>query len=80
MLGDDNLGAAFDKIGDDGVAVERLVSDQRIEGQPFDERRNADCVEALFGQQHETHEISERIGECQILVVMQPFERQIAWL
>ena len=27
MLGDDHLGAAFVEIGDDGVTVERLVSD-----------------------------------------------------
>ena len=33
MLGDDDLGAARVEIGDDGVAVERLVGDQRVEGQ-----------------------------------------------
>lgn len=65
MPGDDGLGAARVEIGDDGVAVERLVGDQRLEGQPFDERRSADRVEALSGQQHETHEIAERIGERQ---------------
>ena len=33
MLGDDDLGAARVEIGDNGVAVERLVGDQRVEGQ-----------------------------------------------
>src|SRR5439155_6237740 len=28
-------------------------------------RPNADRVEALAGQQHETHEIAERVGQCQ---------------
>lgn len=36
-----------------------------IEEAAFDERRNADCVEALPGQQHETCHIAERIGERQ---------------
>jgi len=42
VLGDDDLGAAFIEVGDDGVAVERLVCNQRVEGQPFDQRRDAD--------------------------------------
>jgi hypothetical protein len=33
MLGYDDLGAACVEISDDCVAVERLISDQRIEGQ-----------------------------------------------
>src|SRR5947208_7483705 len=65
VLGDDDLCTAFVEVGDDGVAVERLVCNQRIEGQPFDKRRNADRVEALSGQQHETHEIAVRVGQCQ---------------
>src|SRR6201988_3771022 len=65
MLGDDGLGAARVEICDDGVAVERLVGDQRVEGQSLDERRDAYRVEALSGQQHETHEIAERVGEGQ---------------
>src|ERR1700710_856650 len=64
MLGDDDLGAAFIEVGDDGVAVERLVCNQRVEGQSFDQRRDADRVEALSGQQHETNEIAECVGRC----------------
>jgi hypothetical protein len=37
MLGDDDLGAARVEIGDNGVAVERLVGDQRVECQSLDE-------------------------------------------
>src|SRR4249920_3636176 len=65
MLGDDDRGAARVEIGDDGIAVEGLVGDQRVEGQSLDERRNANRVEALSRQQHKAHEIAERIGERQ---------------
>jgi hypothetical protein len=78
MLGDDDLGAARVEIGDNGVAVERLVGDQRVEDQSLDERRHAHRVEAVSRQKHEAHEIAERIGEGQDLVVIPPFERPIA--
>src|ERR1700732_3886813 len=65
MLGDDDLGAARVELGDNGVAVERLVGDQRVEGQSLDKRRHAHRVEALSRQKHEAHEIAERIGERQ---------------
>src|SRR5882724_2451716 len=65
MLRDDGLGAARVEVGDNGVAVERLVGDQRVEGQSLDERRHAHRVEALPRQKHEAHEIAERIGEGQ---------------
>src|SRR6187401_1721195 len=65
MLGDDDFGAARVEIGDNGVAVERLVGDQRVEGQSLDERRHTHRVEALSRQKHEAHEIAERIGEGQ---------------
>jgi hypothetical protein len=44
VLGDDDLGAARVEIGDDGVAVEGLVSDQGVEGQSLDQRRNANRI------------------------------------
>src|SRR5436305_3285165 len=53
------------EFGDNGVAVERLVGDQRVEGQSLNERRHAHRVEALSRQKHEAHEIAERIGERQ---------------
>src|SRR5271155_2186310 len=65
MLGDDDLSAARVEIGDNGVAVERLVGDQRVEGQSLDQRRHPHRVEALSRQKHEAHEIAERIGEGQ---------------
>src|ERR1700726_49523 len=65
MLGDDDLGAARVEIGDNGVTVERLVGDQRVEGQSVDERRHAHRVEALSRQKHEAHEIAERISKRQ---------------
>jgi hypothetical protein len=65
MLGDDDLGTARVEIGDNGVAVERLVGDQRVEDQSLDERRHAHRVKALSRQKYEAHEIAERIGERQ---------------
>src|SRR5580704_7895553 len=63
MLGDDDLGAARVEFGDNSVAVERLVADQRIEGQSLNERWHSHRVEALSRQKHEAHEIAERISE-----------------
>ena len=65
MLGNDDLGAARVEFCDNGVAVERLVGDQRVEGQSLDERRHAHRIEALSRQKHEAHEIAERISERQ---------------
>jgi hypothetical protein len=65
MLGDDDLGAARVEFGDDGVAVERLVGDQCVEGQSLNEQRYAHRLEALSRRKHEVHEIAERIGERQ---------------
>src|SRR6201996_5278667 len=65
MLGDHDLGAARVEFGDNGVAVECLVGDQRIEGQSLDERRHAHRVEALSRQKYEAHEIAERISKRQ---------------
>ena len=50
-LRDDDLGAAFVQLGDDPVRVERLVGDQAVELDPVDQRRDADGVVALAGQQ-----------------------------
>lgn len=52
------LGAARVEFGGDGVAVARIVGDQRVEGQFLDEWLHAHRVEALSGQQHEAHEIA----------------------
>ena len=67
VLRDDDLGAALVEVGDDGVAVESLVGDQRSERDPLDQRRDANRVEALTGQQDEVDEIAERIGEREYL-------------
>src|SRR6188472_830807 len=65
MLRDHDLGAARVEVGDDDVAVERLVRNQAAKGETVDQRRHADRVEALAGQQHEAHKIAERIGQRQ---------------
>src|SRR5215211_5366472 len=67
MLGDHDLGAACIEIGDQGIAVESGIGAQRPEGEPVDERRHAHRIEALPGQEHEAHEVAERVGERQDL-------------
>jgi hypothetical protein len=63
VLRDHDLGAALVEVGDNVVAVESLVGDQRAEFDAVDQRRNADRVEALSRQQDESNEIAERVGE-----------------
>src|SRR3954464_15184677 len=50
---------------DDIVAVEGRVADQRVKGEPVDERRHADRVEPLSWQEHKTYEVAQRVGERQ---------------
>jgi hypothetical protein len=49
-------------VADDGVGIERLVGDQRVE-RALDERCNANRIETLSRQEREAHKIAERIGE-----------------
>ena len=50
---------------DDPIAVEGLVGQQGIKGQPFDKRRDADRVVAIARQQDEPHKVAERVREGQ---------------
>jgi hypothetical protein len=43
------------------------VGDQRADRQAVDQRRNSNGVEAVPWQQHEAHEIAERVGQGQDL-------------
>lgn len=63
VLRDDGLGATFVDLGDYDVAVESLVGDQRTETNTVNKRWNTDRVEAMTGQENETYEIAERVGE-----------------
>jgi hypothetical protein len=63
MLGDNDLRAALVQFGDDPVAVEGLVGEQRAKFDSRDQRRDADGVETLAGQQNEADQIAERVGE-----------------
>lgn len=81
MLGDDDLGAARVEIGDNGVAVERFVSDQRLEGQSLDERRGTPTVSKRCpGRSTKRTRLPSASVRARILVVMPPLERPIAWL
>ena len=63
VLRDDDLGSALVEIGDDGVAVERLIGKQRAKIDAFEERFDADGVKAMPGQKDEADEIAKRIGQ-----------------
>ena len=63
MLRDDDLGTAFVEVCDDGVAVERLVPEQRTKIDPLDERLDANSVKALSWQQDEVNQIAQRIDQ-----------------
>src|SRR5712691_283943 len=65
MLRDHDLGAPLVKVGDDVVAVEGLVGDQRAELDPLDQRRHADGIEAPSRQQDESDEVAQGVGEGQ---------------
>src|SRR5713101_6028130 len=67
MLRNHDLCPALVEAGDDIVAVEGLVGDQRAELDAIDERRNADSIETLSRQQDEADQIAERVGERQDL-------------
>src|SRR5271156_1836959 len=80
MLGDDDLSAARVEIGDNGVAVERLVGDQRVEGQSLDQRRHPTVSKRCPGRSTKRTRLPSASVRARILVVMPPFERPIAWL
>lgn len=67
VLRDDDFGATLIQLGDDRIAVESLVSDQRVEFQAVDQRGESDRFEALAGQQHETDEIAQCVGKREYL-------------
>ena len=67
MLGDDDFRPALVEVGDDPVGIEGLIGDEPAELDAFDQRGDADCVEALPGQQNEANQVSEGIGQGQDL-------------
>ena len=66
-LGDDDCGAALVELSDNPVGIERFVGDQRIELDALDQRGDTDRVMSLAGQQHEAHQIAQRVGQRQNL-------------
>lgn len=66
-LRDADQRAACVHLGDDPVAVEGLVGQHRIEGEPLDQRRDPNRVKAVPRYQDEPHELAKRIGQRQDL-------------
>src|SRR3712207_6703040 len=60
---DHRRGAARIEVRPKPIGVEGLVAEQGAEAEVLDQRRHADRVVALAGQQHEAREIAERIHE-----------------
>src|SRR5918993_2507514 len=60
---DHRRGAAGIEVRPDPVHIERLVAEQGVETQTLDQRRHADGVVPLAGQQHEAHQIAERVDQ-----------------
>ena len=80
MLRDHDLGAALVEVGNDGIAVESLVSDEAAKGETVDERSDADRIKTMSRQENKADQIAERVGQRQDFGVMPPLERPIAWL
>ena len=62
-LGDDDLRTASVEVFDDPVAVEGLVGDQGVEIDTGDQRRDANGVVTVTGQEFEAEQIAERVGQ-----------------
>ena len=80
MLGDDDFGAARVEIGDDGVAVERLVGDQRAEATPSRSGATPTVSKRCPGMSVKRTRLPSASVSARILVVMPPFDRPMAWL
>ena len=54
-------------VGDDPIAVESLVGQDRIEADPVDQGGHADRIEAMARQQNETNKVAQSIRQGQDL-------------
>ena len=63
MLRDDDLRLAFVHVFDDPVGIKSLVRDQTAEFDVLDQRRDANGVKAMAGEEDEPHQIPERVGQ-----------------
>ena len=74
--GDDNLRAALVKIGADVVAVEDLLGELGA----FDQRGGTDAAVAVSWRHAEADKTPSAPVGGRIFIVIQPFERPMAWL
>src|ERR687885_217486 len=56
-------GTAIVEVRPEPVGVEGLVAEQSAKGDALDQRRHADAVVPLAGQQDEAHQVAERIDQ-----------------
>ena len=78
VLGDDDFCSPFIHVGDDPVGVKCLVGNQSAKLDVVDQRSDANCIEAMTGQQDEAHQIAQASVRARILVVMPPFDLPMA--
>jgi hypothetical protein len=62
-LRDDDLAAALVEVGDDGIAVEGFVGNERSERDSIDQGFDTNGIKVLPRQQDEANETAEGIGE-----------------
>ena len=75
---DDRGCAPVGQFGAQPIDIEGLVAEERGEVDVLDERRDAEAVVALTGQQDEAGEIASASTSATILVVRPPRDRPIA--
>jgi hypothetical protein len=60
---DDGEGAAAVEFRPEPIDIERLVPKQGVKGKVADQRRDAERVMALAGQEHDAHKVAQRIDQ-----------------
>jgi hypothetical protein len=63
VLRDGDFCAPLVQIFNDRIGVKSLVGDQAAKFDVFDQRCNADRIEALTGQQNEPHKVAQGIRQ-----------------
>ena len=80
VLRNHDLGTALIEIGDDVVAVEGLVGDQRAEFDALDKGGTPTVSKRCPGSRTNRMRVARASVRARILVVMPPLERPMAWL
>ena len=80
MLRDDDLGAARIEIGDDRIAIESLVGQQRAEFDASISGATPTVSKRCPGKRRKRTRLPSASVRARIFVVMPPLDRPMAWL